>query len=192
MMTVSSNNVYTQKSSEQQVTPKGVRITDPQNGIEHILYYGYSYDAQSEFFKPTSNYDFMKVLSAQYDPENLSENELVNIADTLVNNGVINASDGLKMKVNSNELAMKIGIQNNEKLQEIATNPDTKVNLLSLYQEMFETMSKNDTDLTQKNIVASKIDILKLMQSFHEGIARDSVKAKIVAIPNEVKNVSIK
>ncbi len=191
-MTVSSNNLYTQKSSEQQVIPKSVRITDPQNGIEHTLYYGYSYDAQSESFKPTSNYDFMKVLSAQYDPENLSENELVNIADTLVNNGVINASDGLKMKVNSNELAMKVGIQNNEALQEIANNPDTKVNLLSLYQEMFEEMAKNDTDLAQKNIVASKIDILKLMQSFHEGTARDSVKVKIVAIPNEVKNVSIK
>lgn len=179
-MTVNTNTVYTQNSSEQPVPSKGVRVTDPQNGIEHIAYYGYRYDIQSESFKPTSGYDFMKELSLHYDPENLSENEFLTLADTLVNNGVINTSDGLKMKVNSNDLAMKVGMQTNETLQEIATNPDKKVNFLSLYQDMLETASKNDTGLAQKNILASKIDILNLMQSFHEGTARDSIKAKVV------------
>lgn len=178
-MNVNATAVY----STYQV-PQAVKVKSPSDGVEHTAYSYYQFDATSESFKPSASYAKLKELSATYDPQNMSANDMSALADDLYESGTIGSSDAEMMKISYSALAKNLN--DNAYNGYTGINTDEKTDLLRIYEKMFSNALKNGASDAQTKALASKTDILGTLDSIRSGKTKDSIKVEVVKMDENV------
>ncbi|WP_295052264.1 hypothetical protein [Sulfuricurvum sp.] len=163
--------------------PQTVKVKSPTDGVEHTAYSYYQFDATSESLKPSSSYQKLKELSATYDPQNMSANDMSALANELYDSGIIGSSDAEMMKVSYSTLAKSLN--DNAYNGYTGTNTDEKTNLLGIYEKMFSNALTNGASSTQTKALASKTDILGTLDSMRSGKTKDSIKVDVVKMNDD-------
>jgi len=158
--------------------PQTVKVKSPSDGVEHTAYSYYQFDAASESFKPSSSYAKLKELSAAYDPQNMSANDMSALADDLYESGMIGSSDAEMMKISYSALAKNLN--DNAYNGYTGINTDEKTDLLGIYEKMFSNALKNGASSAQTKALASKTDILGTLDDMRSGKIKDSIEVKVV------------
>lgn len=157
--------------------PQTVKVKSPTDGVEHTAYSYYQFDASSESLKPSSNYEKLKELSATYDPQNMSANDMSALANELYNSGIIGSSDAEMMKISYSALAKNLN--DNAYNGYTATNADEKTDLLGIYEKMLSNALANGASSAQTKALASKTDILGTLDGMRSGKTKDSIEVKV-------------
>lgn len=157
--------------------PQTVKVISPTDGVEHTAYSYYQFDASSESLKPSSNYEKLKELSATYDPQNMSANDMSALANELYNSGIIGSSDAEMMKISYSALAKNLN--DNAYNGYTATNADEKTDLLGIYEKMLSNALANGASSAQTKALASKTDILGTLDGMRSGKTKDSIEVKV-------------
>ena len=157
--------------------PQAVKVISPTDGVEHTAYSYYQFDASSESLKPSSSYQKLKELSAAYDPQNMSANDMSALANELYDSGIIGSSDAEMMKISYSTLAKSLN--DNAYNGYTGTNTDEKTNLLGIYEKMFSNALTNGASSAQTKALASKTDILGTLEGMRSGKTKDSIEVKV-------------
>jgi len=184
-MTIGQTNAYQAYQNTQAQTPQTVKVKDPKDGVEHTAYYYYSFDEASESFKPSANYEKLKELSANYNPENMSENEMSALADDLYKSGVVGFSDMAMMKISYLTLTKSIkdmGYENASVGGYTGTDANEKTNLLDTYRKMLTNALQNGATTEQTRALTSKTDILSMLDDMRDGKVKDSISVKVMKL----------
>jgi|GEM_PF-1579469 len=179
-MTIGQTNAYQAYQNTQTQAPQTVKYKDPRDGTEHTIYNYYSYDQASESFKPSTNYEKLKELSTNYNPENMSENEMSALADELYSGGIISSSDAATMKISYSTLAKSLNDGANNGYT--GTDADEKTDLLGIYKNMLANALQNGATTGQTRALTSKTDILGMLDDMRDGKVKDSISVKVTKL----------
>lgn len=189
-MTIGQTNAYQAYQNTQTQAPQTVKYKDPRDGTEHTIYNYYRYDKASESFKPSANYEKLKELSTNYNPENMSENEMSALADDLYKSGVVGFSDMAMMKISYSTLTKSIkdmGYENASVGGYTGTDANEKTNLLDTYRKMLANALQNGATTEQTRALTSKTDILGMLDDMRDGKVKDSISVKVTKLDADMQ-----